>query len=119
LEEKVKTWFDGFKSSVSKYWHDTAVYGFTVVCVFLGDYILHRTMPDPGLLPIVAALVVAVIICAVVDLMKGKADTPEKIAGKKRNFTLRIVSSGLAGIGSSALIPVLIKQFLGTMGIAL
>lgn len=116
----MKTWYEGFLDWWNDgRWHDPAVYGFTVVCVFLGDYILHGTRPEIGWLPLTGACVSSVIICGVVELFRGKVDTPEKRAGKKKTFTARVVVSGLAGLGSSAVIPVLIKKFMGTIGVDL
>ena len=115
----MKTWYAEFFDWLGDRWHGPAVYIFTVACVYLGDYILHKTRPEQGWLPILAACLSSVIICGVADLLRGRADTPEKKLGRKKAFTARIVLSGLAGIGSSAVIPVLMKQFLGAVGVDL
>ncbi len=105
-----KTWF-------RRYWDEAAVYLFTVLCVFLGDYILHKTGPEIGVLPFLAAIVVSALICLGVEILSGKADTEEKKAAKKRGLPKRILMSGLAGIASSAVVPAMVKTAMASIGI--
>ena len=108
---------NGINSFAKRYWDEGSVYIFTVACVFLGDYILHGTRPEKGWLPFVASLVVAVVICLAVEVMTGVADTDAKRTAKRRNLPKRFLFSGLAGISSQAVIPVLLKSFLASIGI--
>lgn len=105
------------KTFARRYWDEVAVYLFTVLCVFLGDYILHKTGPEVGFLPFLAAIVVAALICLGVDILSGKVDTEEKKAAKRKNLPKRLLMSGLAGIASSAVVPAMVKTFLASIGI--
>lgn len=106
----LKTWFH-------RYWDEAAVYLFTVICVFLGDYILHKVPPEVGTLPFLSAIVVAALVCLGVDVMSGKVDTEEKKTAKRRNLPKRVLMSGLAGLASSAVVPTMVKTFLGAIGV--
>lgn len=102
---------------VKRYWDEAAVYAFTVLCVFLGDYILHKTRPEVGWLPILGALVASALICLAVEVLTGVADTEVKKAAKRRGFPKRMLISGLAGTASGAVVPVLVKTFMSSIGI--
>ena len=108
-----------FQKWLSRYWDEVAVYAFTVLCVFLGGYILHGEVPEHGWLPVVAALVVAGILCLAVEVLSGTPDTPEKIAAKKKSWPKRMLFSALAGLGSGAIVPALVKIAARSMGIEL
>ncbi len=102
---------------VKRYWDEAAVYAFTVLCVFLGDYILHKTRPDVGFLPMLSAVVVAALICLGVGVMAGNPDTEEKRKAKKNKLPKRILFSGLAGAASSAVVPAMVKTAMSAIGI--
>lgn len=107
------------KSFLKSHWDDILVYLFTVVCVIFGDFILHKTRPELGWVEITAALISAVLLCIGVELMQGRTDTDSKRAAKKKNFPKRVLISGLAGLASQAIIPVMIKAVLSSIGIEL
>jgi len=102
---------------IKSHWDEAAVYAFTVVGVFLGDYILNKTKPEWGCLQLGAALFVAAVLCLVVDLMAGIPDTEVKKAAKKKNFQKRMLFSGVAGIASGAVMPVVVKSVMASIGI--
>jgi len=108
----MKKWF-------SRNWDELAVYGFTVLCAFLGDYIIHKTPLQLGWLPVLAAMVSAAVIVLAVDIMQGVANTPEKLAGKRSNFKKRMLISSLAGICAGTVIPALAKSTLASIGISI
>lgn len=108
----IQKWF-------TEVWDELAVYVFTLVCVYLGDYILHGTRPEVGWLPFGASMIVAVIICLFVEVMQGKADTVEKKTAKKKGIARRLLLSGLAGLSAQAIIPVMIKSLMASIGVQL
>ena len=115
----MKTWYSGIPRLAHAHWDEATVYVFTVVCVFLGDYILHGARPQVGWLPFVASLVVAVLVCLAVETMQGSADTPEKKIAKKKGFPRRVLFSGVAGLASQAVVPVLVKSLMASIGVQL
>lgn len=102
---------------IRRYWDEAAVYAFTVLCVFLGDYILHKTRPEIGFLPMLSAIVVSALICLAVEVWSGAPDSEEKRAAKKRNLPKRILFSGLAGVASSAVVPAMVKTAMAAIGV--
>ena len=111
----MRTW----KGWLGRHWDEGAVYAFTLLCVFLGDYILHGTRPVVGLLPFLASLVVAVLICLLVEVMAGNPDTEVKRSAKRNNLPKRFLLSGLAGLASQAVIPVVLKSLMASIGVQL
>jgi hypothetical protein len=110
----------GFKKFWSKHDHDLMVYGMTVIWVYVGDYFLSGSRLEPGWLPLLAAVAVSAFIFFVVDfLMRGRADTPDKVAGKRRNFSTRMVIAGALGLAAQSTIPALLKPLLSLSGIQL
>ena len=111
------------KNILQKWWDDYAdeamVYGLTVLCVYLGGYILKGDKPVAGWLPLLGALVVAILICLLVEVMTPAADTPERLAAKKKAILKRLLISGLAGLASGSVIPAAIKAMLAPLGIEL
>jgi len=100
-----------------RYWDELAVYIFTVLCVFLGDYILHKTRPEVGFLPFLSAIVVSGLICLGVEVMAGKVDTDAKKIAKRNNLPKRLLLSGLAGVASSAVVPAMVKTAMAAIGV--
>jgi uncharacterized membrane protein YraQ (UPF0718 family) len=98
---------------------ESMVYGLTVLCVFLGGYVLRGERPELGLIPLIATLVVAVLVCLLVEVLTGRADTPEKLKAKAKALPKRLLISGLAGLASSSVIPAAIKGILAPLGIDL
>lgn len=103
----------------NKYWDEIIVYAFTVLCVLFGPYILTKEHPDFGVLPVVAALIVAVFACFGIEYLRGLAKTPEQKAAKKSQFMPRLLFSGVAGLASTAYIPGLVKTILVSVGVIL
>lgn len=99
-----------------KYWDEAMVYAFTIPCVFLGDYIMHKTRPEVGWFPFLSSVVVSAIICLAVEVMTGN-DTVEKRLAKRRNLPKRLLFSGVAGVASSVIVPSLVKSVMASMGI--
>ena len=108
-----------FEKLLDNYLDDAIMYGLTVLCVFLGGYILKGTHPETGFIPILSAMVSAVLLCLLVEVLTGTADTPEKKAAKKKAWPRRLLLSGLAGLASGSIIPVAIKAMFAPLGINL
>jgi len=106
-----------WKQKIHDHWHDVVVYAFTVVCVFLGRYILDGTRPELEWLAVTASLVVALIICLAVDVLSGAMDTATSKLGKRKRFPKRMLVSALAGVASSAVIPALIRFMFRPVGV--
>lgn len=107
------------RNLLKSHWDDAATYFFTVICVVFGDYILHGTRPDLGWFEILGSLISAVLICLAVEVMQGRADTEVKKNAKKKNLPKRLLLSGLAGLTSQAIIPVMINKLVSSIGIEL
>jgi hypothetical protein len=58
-------------------------------------------------------------VCLAVEVLSGAPDTDIKKAAKRKNFPKRMLISGLAGTASGAILPVMIKTFMASIGINL
>lgn len=111
----MKTWY----SKIHENLDDAAIYVFTVLCTIFGGYIQNGVKPELGWLPLTGAMISSVFFCAIADWLRGKIDTPQKRASKKKNFMLNLIIAGAFGLGSSVIMPALIKMVAGSVGVSL